>query len=48
MEKPVLETAVAAKVEAPAASCIMCEYAMDQLDKQILTNKTEVLPLYYQ
>jgi len=41
MEKPVVETAVAAKVEAPAASCIMCEYAMDQLDKQILTNKTE-------
>jgi len=41
VEKPVAETAVALKTGPPAASCIMCEYAMDQLDKQILNNSTE-------
>jgi len=41
LDKPAVETAVAKKVEKPSASCIMCEYAMDQLDKQILTNSTE-------
>ena len=40
--KEVIATVTEMSATAPAASCVMCEYAMAEVDKRILTNSTEV------
>jgi len=39
--KEVKATVTEMSATAPAASCVMCEYAMAEVDKRILTNSTE-------